>query len=159
MAQAFIVDYLRSPFALARKGDLAGIFEARRLGFLGPDDGMTMNRDRLLADAKATALALADGYAPPEAPELMLSGPSGAAALRNLLDAEGTAGRLAPHDRVVGEALIGVLTGGATADPVRPAAEDAVTALERRAFLDLLATPASLARVRHMAETGKPLRN
>ena len=134
-------------------------FEARRLGFLGPDDGITMNRDRLLADAKATALALADGYAPPEAPALTLSGPSGAAALRNLLDAEGTAGRLAPHDRVVGEALIGVLTGGATADPVRPAAEDAVTALERRAFLDLLATPASLARVRHMAETGKPLRN
>ena len=42
-------------------------FEARRLGFLGPDDGITMNRDRLLADAKAKALALADGYAPPEA--------------------------------------------------------------------------------------------
>ena len=134
-------------------------FEARRLGFLGPDDGITMNRDRLLADAKATALALADGYAPPEAPALTLSGPSGAAALRNLLDAEGAAGRLTPHDRVVGEALIGALTGGATADPVRPAAEDAVTALERRAFLDLLGTPASIARVRHMAETGKPLRN
>ena len=159
MAQASIVDYLRSPFGVARKGDLAGIFDARRLGFLGPDDGITMNRDRLLADAKAKALALAPQHVPPAAPEITLSGPSGAAALANLLDAEHAAGRLTPHDRVVGSALIDVLTGGATADPVRPAAEDGVTALERRAFLDLLATPASLARVRHMAETGKPLRN
>ena len=42
-------------------------FEARRLGFLGPDDGITMNRDRLLADAKAKALALAPHHVPPDA--------------------------------------------------------------------------------------------
>ena len=68
-------------------------------------------------------------------------------------------GGITSHDRVVGSALIDVLTGGPTADPVRPAAEDAVTALERRAFLDLLATPATLERVKHMPATGKPLRN
>jgi 3-hydroxyacyl-CoA dehydrogenase len=134
-------------------------FEARRVGFLSHDDGITMNRDRLLADAKARALALADHHVPPVPPELTLPGPSGAAALANLLEAELMAGRLTAHDRVVGKALIDVLTGGAAADPIRPAGEDAVTALERRAFLDLLAEPASIARVRHMAETGKPLRN
>lgn len=134
-------------------------FEARRLGFLRPTDGITMNRARLLADAKAKALALAEGYAPPAPPSLTLSGPSGASALRNVLDTEATAGRLTAHDRVVGEALVTVLTGGPDADPVRPVGEDAVTALERAAFIALLGEPATLERIRHMLATGKPLRN
>lgn len=134
-------------------------FDARRIGYLRASDGITMNRDRLIADAKAKALALAEGYAPPAAPVLTLSGPSGAAALRNVLDTEATAGRLTAHDRVVGEALITVLTGGPDADPARPADEDAVTRLERAAFIALLGEPATLERVRHMLATGKPLRN
>ncbi|MFG1299182.1 3-hydroxyacyl-CoA dehydrogenase NAD-binding domain-containing protein [Xanthobacter sp. V3C-3] len=137
----------------------ASAFDARRIGYLRPTDGITMNRDRLLADAKAKALALAEGYTPPAAPVLTLSGPSGASALRNVLDTEATAGRLTAHDRVVGEALVTVLTGGPDADPARPAGEDAVTALERAAFIALLGEPATLDRVRHMLATGKPLRN
>ncbi|MFG1244233.1 3-hydroxyacyl-CoA dehydrogenase/enoyl-CoA hydratase family protein [Xanthobacter sp. V7C-4] len=134
-------------------------FEARRLGFLRPTDGITMNRDRLLADAKAKALALAEDYAPPAPPSLTLSGPSGASALRNVLDTEAMAGRLTAHDLVVGEALANVLTGGPDADPARPVGEDAVTALERAAFIALLGEPATLERIRHMLATGKPLRN
>ena len=134
-------------------------FEARRLGYLRPTDGITMNRDRLLADAKAKALTLADDYVPPAPPVLTLSGPSGASALRNVLDTEATAGRLTAHDRVVGEALVTVLTGGPDADPARPASEDDVTALERAAFIALLGEEATLERVRHMLATGKPLRN
>jgi len=118
-----------------------------------------MNRDRLMADAKAKALALAETHVPPSSPELRLAGRSGAASLANLLDARDLAGGLRPHDLVVGEALIGVLTGGATADPVRPEPEDRVSMLERQAFLDLVSLPPSLARIRHMVETGKPLRN
>ena len=137
----------------------ASAFEARRLGYLRPADGITMNRDRLLADAKAKALALAEGYAPPAPPAVTLAGPSGASALRNVLDAEAAAGRLTAHDRVVGEALITVLTGGPGADPARPAGEDDVTALERAAFISLLGEPATLERIRHMLATGKPLRN
>ena len=137
----------------------ASAFDARRIGYLRPTDGITMNRDRLLADAKTKALALAEGYTPPAAPVLTLSGPSGASALRNVLDTEATAGRLTAHDRVVGEALVTVLTGGPDADPARPAGEDAVTALERAAFIALLGEPATLDRVRHMLATGKPLRN
>ncbi|MBI6089120.1 3-hydroxyacyl-CoA dehydrogenase, partial [Clostridium perfringens] len=51
--------------------------EAKGYGFLRPDDGVTMNRDRLLADAKAKALDMVAGYAPPEPPEFHLPGPSG----------------------------------------------------------------------------------
>ena len=52
--------------------------EAKELKFLRPTDGITMNRDRLLADAKARALKmLADGYKPPEPVELRLPGPTG----------------------------------------------------------------------------------
>ena len=51
--------------------------EAKELLFLRPDDGITMNRDRLLADAKARALAMAADYEPPEPIELTLPGPSG----------------------------------------------------------------------------------
>jgi 3-hydroxyacyl-CoA dehydrogenase len=133
--------------------------DARALGFLRESDGITMNLDRLLADAKAAALRKADGYAPPEPRLLMLAGPSGASALLSGLDGAQFAGRLSPHDRVVGKALIGVLTGGPGADPARPEPEDLLFDLEREAFLKLYATPAAQARVQHMLTTRKPLRN
>ena len=133
--------------------------EARSLGFLRERDGITMNADRLLADAKALALRLAEGYQPPEPRLLTLSGPSGAAALRSGLHGAEIAGRATPHDRVVGEALVEVLTGGPAADPTRPSPEDVAFALEQEAFLRLYATPATQERVRHMLATRKPLRN
>ncbi len=55
--------------------------EAIELKFLRATDGITMNRDRLLADAKARALAMVANYAPPEPPSLRLPGPSGRVAL------------------------------------------------------------------------------
>jgi len=134
-------------------------FEARRIGYLRAGDGITMNRDRLLADAKAKALALAEGYRPPAPPQVIFAGPAGAAEFRGRLEAGVLAGRLTPHDRVVGEALASVLTGGADADPTRPAREQDVTDLERAAFTALLGEPATLERIRHMLATGKPLRN
>ena len=133
--------------------------DAKKLGFLRTSDGITMNRDRLLGDAKRAALALVDGYAAPQAVRLALPGAAGIAAIREKLDAEAEAGRLTAHDRVVGEALAVVLSGGADVDPSRPLEENAVLALEKAAFVDLLATQATVARVRHMLETGKPLRN
>ncbi|RWR26546.1 3-hydroxyacyl-CoA dehydrogenase/enoyl-CoA hydratase family protein [Sinirhodobacter populi] len=134
-------------------------FDARNLGFLRATDGITMNRERLLADAKEKALALLPGYAPPEKPQFRLAGRSGAAGLRNLVDGAVIAGRATAHDRVLGYALIDVLTGGADADPLLPLDEQDITDLERKAFIDLLAIPESIARVRHMLATGKPLRN
>ncbi|QOT72245.1 enoyl-CoA hydratase/isomerase family protein [Sphingobium fuliginis] len=134
-------------------------FEARNLGLLRVTDGITMNRDRLLADAKRKALDLVPGYSAPERPKIALAGLSGAPAIRNLLDSEVIAGRATAHDRVVGIALIDTLTGGVSADPLKPVGEDEITAMEKRAFIALCGTPGTVARVKHMLATGKPLRN
>lgn len=134
-------------------------FEARKLGFLRPTDGITMNRDRLLADAKARALSLVEGYVPQEPPVVALPGPSGAAAIINIIESEALAGRATVHDLVVGKVLATLLTGGPSADPLRPLTEDDLLALERQAFISLFAEPATIARVQHMLATGKPLRN
>jgi 3-hydroxyacyl-CoA dehydrogenase len=133
--------------------------EARELLFLKPTDGVTMNRDRLLADAKARALALvAEGYRPPEPQPITLPGPSGRAALAMAVDGFRASGAATAHDAVVAKRLAVVLTGG-DADLTEPVSEDDLSRLEREAFMDLLKTPATLARIEHMLETGKPLRN
>ena len=133
-------------------------FEARELGFLRPTDGITMNRDRLLAEAKARALALAAGYRPPSPDDIRLPGPTAKVSLE--LGVEGLArlDQVTPHDRVVADALANVLSGGDT-DIMDVLDEDALLRLERRAFMALVRTPGSIARIEHMLETGKPLRN
>jgi 3-hydroxyacyl-CoA dehydrogenase len=133
-------------------------FEARDLGFLRPTDGITMNRDRLLAEAKARALALAAGYRPPSPDDIRLPGPTAKVSIE--LGVEGLArlGQITPHDRVVADALAGVLSGGDT-DIMDVLDEDALLRLERRAFMALVRTPGSIARIEHMLETSKPLRN
>ncbi|OYX88073.1 MAG: 3-hydroxyacyl-CoA dehydrogenase, partial [Azorhizobium sp. 35-67-5] len=132
--------------------------EARELLFLREGDGITMNRDRLLADAKARALALVEGYAPPKPRDLTLPGPSGKVAM--VMAAEGFArrGMATKHDLVVADALATVLTGG-DADHIEPVTEADVLELERAAFMRLIRTNATLARIEHTLETGRPLRN
>lgn len=134
-------------------------FEAKELGFLRPADGITFNRDRLLVDAKTRALELAKGYRPPEPMNLTLPGPSGKATLSLALRDMSAKGKVTAHDDVVAGELAEVLTGGPEADPTEPLSEDEVLRLERAAFMRLLKTDATLARMEHMLETGKPLRN
>jgi 3-hydroxyacyl-CoA dehydrogenase len=132
--------------------------EARELLYLRASDGVTMNRDRLLADAKAKALALAKDYRPPVPQALHLPGPTGRAALGLAVGELLRQGKAAPHDAVVVDRLAEVLSGGVT-DMADEIGEDQLYALERTAFLALLRDPATLARMEHMLETGKPLRN
>jgi 3-hydroxyacyl-CoA dehydrogenase len=132
--------------------------EARDLCFLGPDDGIVMNRDRLLAAAKAKALALAEDYRPPAETEIALPGPTGRCALSLAVDGFRLSGKATPHDAVIGNVLAGVLSGGRT-DILDRVTEAGLLALEREAFMALVRQPASLARVAHMLKTGKPLRN
>lgn len=132
--------------------------EAQEMGLLRATDGITANRDRLLADAKARALALLEGYAPPAPVTLRLPGPSGRAALALAVQGFIGSGRATPHDVVVSDRLAETLTGGAT-DPIDDTPLDRIYALERHAFMALLKQPATLARIEHMLETGKPLRN
>jgi len=132
--------------------------EARDSLYLRENDGITMNRDRLLADAKARALALAEDYAPPEPPSLSLPGATARAALALAVGALRLSGKATPHDATVASALAGVLSGGET-DILDQVDEDALLALERSAFATLARHPASKARVAHMLKTGRPLRN
>ncbi len=132
--------------------------EAQELMFLRKTDGIVMNRDRLLAEAKARVLALADDYKPPQEVKLRLPGATGRAAIEMAVRDFELRGMLTPHDRVVVEELKQVLTGGDT-DIVDETGEDALYALERKAFMKLIRHPGTLARVEHMLDTGKPLRN
>ncbi len=132
--------------------------EARDLLILRPEDGITMNRDRLLADAKAKVLALAEGYGAPEAREIPLPGKTALTAMSMVVDGFRLSGKATPHDVTVGKALAGVLSGGGT-DITETLGEDDLLVLERDAFVALSRNPASIARVSHMLKTGKPLRN
>jgi 3-hydroxyacyl-CoA dehydrogenase len=132
--------------------------EAQEMGLLRPTDGITANRDRLLADARTRALALAEGYVPPEPVTLHLPGPSGRAALAMAVQSFVGSGRATPHDVVISGFLTEALTGG-TADPIDDTPLDHVYDLERRGLMALLKQEATLARIEHMLETGRPLRN
>ncbi|MGI9505845.1 MAG: 3-hydroxyacyl-CoA dehydrogenase, partial [Geminicoccaceae bacterium] len=67
-------------------------------------------------------------------------------------------GKATAHDEVVAGELAAILSGDGT-DITEMIGEDDLLKLERRAFMTLIKTPATLARIEHMLETGKPLRN
>ncbi len=114
--------------------------EARELGFLREGDGITMNRNRLLADAKAKALKLVARYKPPKPPEFALPGPAGKTALGLAVDSFRKRGIATKHDVVVAGALADVLTGGKT-DPTKTLSEQDMLDLERAQFMRLVKHP------------------
>lgn len=132
--------------------------EAKELMFLRAKDGITMNRSRLLADAKAKALSLVDGYTPPAPPEFKLPGASGRLALRMAADSFHKRGIATDYDLVVSDTLAEVLTGG-DADLVDTVKEADLLKLEVKGFLTRVRDDRTLARIEQMLETGKPLRN
>ncbi len=132
--------------------------DAKELGFLRPSDGITMNRDRLLADAKARALQMAQNYQPQKAPEFRLPGLSGRVGLKMAAESFRKRGLATAHDMTVAGGLAEVLSGGET-DIIDTVTEARLLELERSVFMRLIKTNASLARIEHVLETGKPLRN
>jgi 3-hydroxyacyl-CoA dehydrogenase len=132
--------------------------EAKELQFLRAGDGITMNRYRLLADAKARALELAEHYVPPAPVELKLPGAGGKLAFKLAAEGFHRRGVATDHDMVVAAALAEVLSGG-PADLVDVVTEDELLQLERTAFMNLMKTEGTLARIEHLLATGKPLRN
>ncbi len=132
--------------------------EGQSLGYLRETDGISLNRERLLFDAKARALALAENYKPPAKPEYRLPGATAKAALQLALEGLQAVGKATPHDVVVATELAGVLSGG-DADIQDVLSEEEILRLERKHFMNLVRTDATLARMAHMLDTGKPLRN
>ena len=132
--------------------------EARDMKFLLENDNITMNRSRLLNDAKEVCLNMIEDYSPPEPNDYYLPGPSGKAALDLAVSDLVKAGHATPHDVVVTSELAHVLTGGKT-DYLDKVSVDKILDMEREGFVKLVKTEATLERFEHMLTKGKPLRN
>ncbi|WP_391116715.1 3-hydroxyacyl-CoA dehydrogenase/enoyl-CoA hydratase family protein [Psychrobacillus sp. L3] len=133
--------------------------EARENNFLNFADGISVNPDHQLYDAKQAALSLAEaGYKAPIHEKVPVTGSPGYATL--LLGAEGMflSGFISEHDMKIAKKLAYVIAGGEV--PYGTLVDEQyLLNLEREAFLSLVADPKSQARMQYMLVKGKPLRN
>ena len=133
--------------------------QARSLGYLRSSDLVTMNRDRQIADAKQTALALVRaGYHPPAPAEIRVLGEEFLAAAKLVIHMMIRGEYATEFDGVVARKLAFILAGGSiTATQMVP--EQYILDLEREAFVSLCGEPKTQQRIAHTLKTGKPLRN
>ena len=131
--------------------------EAQKFGFLRQGDRISMNRDLLIADAKQRVLDLAPDYIAPAPRTIKALGTEGYGNLKYALWAFKEGGMASDHDVVIGQRIAYVLSGGD--GPARDVTEWDILDLEREGTLSLLGTKETQARIKHMLETGKPLRN
>jgi 3-hydroxyacyl-CoA dehydrogenase len=134
--------------------------DALRLGYVRFSDRITMNRDRLLTDAKHVARAVADaGYAPP-APraDVPAAGESALATLKLGVYLMREGEYISDHDVKVANRVAHVLCGGAIT-PGTLVSEQYFLDLEREAFLSLCGEKKTQERIAFTLKTGKPLRN
>jgi len=133
--------------------------EARAMGYLRPHEGVSMNRDHQIADAKALALGLsASGYRPAAPRKLGLPGATGRAAIKSGLWGMVQAGQISEYDAHIGKKIAHVLTGGNIPTGGKVSEQDLLD-LEREAFLSLCGEEKTMARIQHMLMNNKPLRN
>jgi 3-hydroxyacyl-CoA dehydrogenase len=143
--------------ALAKTSTSA--LEARALGYLRNSDGITMNRDRLIADAKQKVLELAPNYIQPQ-PRVDIPA-LGEAAYANLMvgiDALKLSKQASEYDAELAKHLAKILCGG-TANRTMQVSTQYLLDLEREAFLTLTGKKKTQERIAHTLKTGKPLRN
>jgi 3-hydroxyacyl-CoA dehydrogenase len=134
--------------------------EARTLNMLDEDDTISMNSDRLIADAKKEVLALAEtGYIEPQPrTDILALGLPALSTLKLGIHQMKRGGYISDHDAEIGTQLAKILTGGDLNHPTR-VSEQYLLDLEREAFLSLIGTRKTQERMAHMLKTGKPLRN
>lgn len=133
--------------------------EAQRWGFLRATDGITLNLDRLVADAKEVALSLVrTGYRPPLPRPVRVGGERARAALYAGLHNLRAGGHITEYDEHIGRKVAYALTGGDVPEGSR-VDERHLLDLEREAFLSLLGERKTQERIWHMLERGRPLRN
>jgi len=133
--------------------------EARKMRLLRESDGISMNAERLIGDAKALALSLVADYAPgTPRTDIKVAGQDGFALLKIGIYTARQGGYISDYDCFIGEKLAYVLSGGcATGEQL--VSEQYLLDLEREAFLSLCGRRETQARIQHMLKTGKPLRN
>ena len=132
---------------------------AREMGFLRAGDGISMNSERLIGDAKTAALALVPTYAP-GAPrqDIRVEGNAGYALMKMGVYMAHEGGYITEYDTVIGEKLAHVLSGGRLTGE-QTVSEQYLLDLEREAFLSLCGQVKTQERMQHILKTGKPLRN
>jgi 3-hydroxyacyl-CoA dehydrogenase len=151
--------------AMAKVGTSAE--ESRGLGFLRREDGVSMNRDRLVGDAKEAALALVrGGYKPPAASwqegaqttQIKVLGEQFLTGAKLVIHMMQRGGYITDYDAHVGRKLANILAGGPLTSP-QLVSEQYVLDLEREAFVSLCGEKKTQERIAFTLKTGKPLRN
>ena len=151
--------------AMAKVGTSAE--ECRDLGYLRREDGVSMNRDRLVADAKEAALALVrGGYKPlaaswqegAQTTQIKVLGEQFLAGAKLAIHMMLRGGYASEYDAHVGRKLANILAGGPLTSP-QLVSEQYVLDLEREAFVSLCGEKKTQERIAHTLKTGKPLRN
>jgi 3-hydroxyacyl-CoA dehydrogenase len=134
--------------------------EARGLGFLSDSDNITMNRERVLSDAKARALALArSSYeAPVIRTDLPAPGENILATLKLGVYMMRQGDYISDHEVKIGNKVAEVLCGG-NVTPGTPVSEQYILDLEREAFKSLCGEKKTQERIQYTLKTGKTLRN
>lgn len=127
-------------------------------GFQNGSGKITMNRKRLLADAKKRALELVPNYKAPEPFSLNLLGKTARTAVEMKLKELFKIGKVTPHDLTVSRCVANILSGGETGI-TKEVTEQKLLDLEIESFMKLAKDKNTLARLEHMLEKGKPLRN
>jgi 3-hydroxyacyl-CoA dehydrogenase len=135
-------------------------YEARGLGFLRESDLVTMNRDRVLTDAKARALELVrSGYEPPQPrQDIPAPGENILAALKLGVHLMRQGDYISDHEVKIATKVAEVLCGGAVT-PGTPVSEQYILDLEREAFKSLCGEKKTQERIQFTLKTGKTLRN
>lgn len=134
--------------------------EARKLGYLRTSDDISMNRKRLLADAKKKAIELAEaGYVQPiERKDIKVEGKSSLALFEAGITGMLYGKYISEHDAKIARKLAYVMSGGDLSAPTE-VSEQYLLDLEREAFLSLTGEPKTLERIHSILFKGKPLRN
>jgi 3-hydroxyacyl-CoA dehydrogenase len=133
--------------------------DALRYGYLRAVDGITMNRERLMADAKTLALSRVPDYVRPQPRTSIPVGGDGVdAALKLGVHLAWRAGRISDHDALIGRTLARILSGGDRVG-TGTATEQELLDLEREAFLSLCSQRKTQERIAYTLKTGKTLRN
>ncbi|MGE0557427.1 MAG: 3-hydroxyacyl-CoA dehydrogenase/enoyl-CoA hydratase family protein [Burkholderiales bacterium] len=153
----FLQKYFRA-VAMAEVGRSAE--HAREIGYLRATDRVVMNRFELLEIAKAEVRAMAAaGYRPPlRAKAIPVLGRSGISTIRAFMENMRAGGHISEHDYLIGTKVATVMCGG-DIEGGSLVDEQWLLDLERRHFMELIATEKTQARIEHMLKTGKPLRN
>jgi 3-hydroxyacyl-CoA dehydrogenase len=133
---------------------------AKELGYLRPTDTIVMNRYELLHVAKEQVRLLAEtGYRPPLRQNVIpTAGRNAIGTIKAYMVNMREGGHISEHDYLIGSKVASVMCGGEI-EGGSPVDEQWFLELERRHFMELIATEKTQARIEHMLKTGKPLRN